>query len=137
MHPSQSHLAELPTFPTFDSPVWIFFTKSPAFGSPISIFLTNFPTFQMFVGGVYSAREQDSSVGGDAGYVCLGVVHMEEEVQDKVQVEVGREEQGEGETHGKGRSEEQRSNEKKSTAHHGWHGDGMTHACRHLSLGSS
>ena len=47
---------------------------------------------------MYSAREQDSSIGGDAGYVRLGVVHMEEEVQDRVQVEVGREEQGVGET---------------------------------------
>ena len=45
--------------------------------------------------GVYSAREQDSSVGG------IGVVHMEEEVEVRVQVEVGREEQGEG-AHGKG-----------------------------------
>ena len=58
------------------------------------------------VGGVYSAKGQDSSVGGDAGNNCLGVVHMEEEVQDRVQVEVRREEQGEGETHGKGQSEE-------------------------------
>ena len=33
---------------------------------------------------------------------------MEEEVQDRVQVEVGREEQGIGETHGKEQSEEQR-----------------------------
>ena len=39
------------------------------------------------MGGVNSAREQDSSSGGDAGYVCLGVVHMEEEVQVRVQVE--------------------------------------------------
>ena len=61
----------------------------------------------LLVGGVYSAREQDSSVGGGAGVTCLGVVHMEEGVQDRVQVEVGREEQGEGETHGKGQSEEQ------------------------------
>ena len=53
------------------------------------------------MGGVYSAREQDVSVGGDAGYVCLGVVHMEEEVQVRAQVEVGREDQGEGETHRK------------------------------------
>ena len=79
-----------------------------------------------------SAREQDASVGGDAGYDCLGVVHMEEEVQVRVQVEVGREEQGEGETHGKEQSKDQRSNETQSTAHHGWQGDGMTHACRHL-----
>ena len=41
---------------------------------------------------------------------CHGVVHMEEEVQDRVQVEVGREEQGIGETHGKEQSEEQREN---------------------------
>ena len=57
------------------------------------------------VRGVNSAREQDSSVGGDAGYVCLGAVHMEEEVQDRVHVEVGREEQGIGKTHGKEQSE--------------------------------
>ena len=59
------------------------------------------------VGGVNSAREQDSSVGGDAGYDCLGAVHMEEGVQDRVQVEVGREEQGEGEPHGESQNEEQ------------------------------
>ena len=34
-------------------------------------------------------------------------VHMEEEVQDRVRVAVGREEQGEGQTHGRGQSEEQ------------------------------
>ena len=44
------------------------------------------------MGGVNPTKEQDSSVGGGAGYVCLGAVHMEEEVQDRVQVEVGREE---------------------------------------------
>ena len=59
------------------------------------------------MGGVYSAREQDSSVGGGTGKNCLGVVHIQEEVQDRVQVEMGREEQGEGETHGEGQSEEQ------------------------------
>ena len=42
------------------------------------------------VGGVNSAREQDSSTGGGAGTVCLGVAHMEEEVQDRVQVEIGK-----------------------------------------------
>ena len=62
------------------------------------------------MGGVYSAREQDSSIGGGAGNVCLGVVQMEEEVQDRIQVEVEREEQGEGETHGKEQREEQREN---------------------------
>ena len=51
--------------------------------------------------GVSSAREQGSSIGGGASNVCLGVVHMEEKVQVRVQVEVGREEQSEGETHGK------------------------------------
>ena len=38
---------------------------------------------------------------------------MEEEVQDGVQVEMGREEQGEGETHGKGQSEEANNVEQK------------------------
>ena len=37
---------------------------------------------------------------------------MKEEDQDRVQVEVGREEQGEGETHGKEQSEEQRNDER-------------------------
>ena len=78
-----------------------------------------------------SAREQDSSIGGGASNVCLGVVHMEEEVQDRVQVEVGREEQGEGATHGKEQSEEQRSDEKQSTAHHGWYEDGVTRASQY------
>ena len=57
---------------------------------------------------------------------ALAFVHTEEEVQVRVQVEVGREEQGVGETHGKEQSEERRSNEKQSTAHHGWHEDDMT-----------
>ena len=57
---------------------------------------------------------------------CLGVVHMEGGVQVRVQV-------GGGETHGKEQSEEQRSNEKQSTAHHGWHEYEVRRACRHLS----
>ena len=57
---------------------------------------------------------------------------MEEEVQDRVPVEVGSEEQGEGGTHGKEQSEEQGSDEKQSTAHHGWHEDEVTRACRHV-----
>ena len=61
--------------------------------------------------GVNSAQRQDTSCGEGAGYVCPGVVHMEEEVPDRVQVEVGREEQGIGETHGKEQSEEQRVKE--------------------------
>ena len=60
------------------------------------------------MGGVKSAKGHDSSIGGGASNVCLGVVHMEEEVQE---VDVGREEQSEGETHGKEQSEEQRSKE--------------------------
>ena len=84
------------------------------------------------VGLVYSAREQDSSVREDARFDCLGVLHMEEGVQDRVQVEVGREELGEGETHGESQNEETTRN-KRSTAHHGWHGDGVTCACSHLS----
>ena len=57
-------------------------------------------------------------------------------VQDTVQEVVGREEVGEGETHGKGQIEEATKN-KRSTAHHGWYGDEVTRACRHLSHGSS
>ena len=64
------------------------------------------------MGGVNCANGQDFSVGGGAGNVCLGVVHMEEEVQDRVPVEVGREDQGEGETHGKEQGEEQRENKR-------------------------
>ena len=56
---------------------------------------------------VNSAQGQDSSVGGVPVVNCLDVVHMEEEVQDRVQVEVEREEQGIGETHGKEQGEEQ------------------------------
>ena len=85
------------------------------------------------VGGVNSARKQDSSVGGGAGVICLGAVHMEEGVQVRVQVEVGREEAGEGETHGESQNEDATRN-KRSTAHHGWHEYGVTRACRHLSL---
>ena len=65
------------------------------------------------------SREQDSSVGGETGNNWLGVVHMEGGVQVRVQVEVGRKEQGEGETHGKGQSEETTRNNR-STAHQGW-----------------
>ena len=65
---------------------------------------------RLFVCVVQSAKGQDSTVGGGAVVDCLGVVHMEEEVQDKVQVEVRREEQGVGETHGKEQGEEQREN---------------------------
>ena len=84
------------------------------------------------MGGVYSARVQDSSVGGGAGVICLGVVHKEEGVQVRVQVEVGREEVGEGETHGESQNEEATKN-KRSTAHHGWHENGVMRARRHLS----
>ena len=58
--------------------------------------------------GVNSARGPTSLVGGVPVVNCLGVVHMEEKVQDRVQVEVGREEQGTGETHGQEQGEEQR-----------------------------
>ena len=56
---------------------------------------------------------------------------MEEEVQVRVQVEVGREEQGVGETHGKERKEKQ------STAHHGWHEDDMSARYTDTFSGSS
>ena len=88
------------------------------------------------MGRVYSAREQDSSVGRGAGNDCLGVGHMEGGVRDRVQVEVGREEQGERETHGENQNEETTKN-KRSTEDHGWHEYGVMRECRHLSLGSS
>ena len=66
--------------------------------------------------------------------ICLGVIHMEEKVQDRVQVEVGREEQGEEETHGKGTK---RGTEKEQTINQTLImndlGDDMTRSCRHLS----
>ena len=69
-------------------------------------------TWPEVVGGVNSAREQDSSVGGGTRNNCLGVVHMEEGVQVRVQVEVGREEQSDGETHGKSQNEETTRNKR-------------------------
>ena len=51
--------------------------------------------------GVFSAKGPDSSVGGVPVGNCPDVAHMEEEAQVNVQVEVEREEQGIGETHGK------------------------------------
>ena len=50
---------------------------------------------------------------------CLGVDHMEEGVQDRVQVGVGREEHGVGETHGEEQGEEQRENERSINRTHG------------------
>ena len=47
---------------------------------------------------------------------CLDLGHMEEEVQVRVQVEVKREEQGIGGTHGKEQGEEQRELTIKRTA---------------------
>ena len=64
--------------------------------------------------------------------IALAFVHMEEGVQVRVHVEVGREEIGEGETHGESQNEEATRN-KRSTAHHGWHEYEVTRACRHLS----
>ena len=60
---------------------------------------------------------QDSSVGGGAGVNCLGVVHMEG-VQVRVQVEAGREENGERKKHGERQNEEATRNGR-SNAHHG------------------
>ena len=77
------------------------------------------------MGGVNSARGQYSS-----GVICLGVVQMGG-VQVRVQVEVGREEVSEGETHGESQNEEARN--KRSTVHHGWHEYGKMRVCRHLS----
>ena len=57
------------------------------------------------VRGVFSAKGPDSSVGGVPVVNCPDVDHMEE-------VEVEREEQGTGETHGKEQGEEQRVKER-------------------------
>ena len=70
------------------------------------------------VGGVLSARGQDSSVGGVAVVIYLGVV---EGVQVRVQVEVGREEQSERRDTRRERQSEETTRNKRSTAHHGWH----------------
>ena len=60
------------------------------------------------VRGVNSVKVPDSSIGGVPMVNCLGVDHMEEEVQVKFQMEVEREEQKVRETQGKEQSEEQR-----------------------------
>ena len=65
--------------------------------------------------GVFSAKGPDSSVGGVPVVNCPDVDHMEEEVQVSVPVEVEREEQGIGETHGKEQGEEQREQIKRTT----------------------
>ena len=59
--------------------------------------------------GVFSAKEQDSSVGGVPVADCPGDGHMEEEVQLRVQVE--EEEEEIGETHGREQGEERRVKE--------------------------
>ena len=84
------------------------------------------------MGGWYIARVQYSSLGEGAAGVSLGAVHMEEGVQVRVQVECGREEVNDGEKHGERQNEEATKN-RRSNAHHGWHEDGMSGACRHLS----
>ena len=76
------------------------------------------------VGGVFSARGKDSSVGGVAVVICLGVVHMEEGVQVRVQVEVGREEVGDSE----GNTEKDRTRTQ-ATVNHPLTMDGMNMQC--------
>ena len=71
------------------------------------------------------------------GISALGVVHMEEEVQGRAQVEVGREEQGEGETHGKRTKRGTDATNKRSTAHQGRHEDDMSARCTDTFSGSS
>ena len=76
-----------------------------------------------FVGGVYTVREQYSSLGEGAAGVSLGAVHMEG-VPVRVQVGCGREEVGDREKHGERQNED--TSNKQSTAHHGWHEDCMS-----------
>ena len=58
------------------------------------------------MGGVYFAKGQYSSLCESAVVHSLGVVHMEEGVQVRVQAEVGREEVGDRETHGESQNED-------------------------------
>ena len=69
---------------------------------------------------VNSAKWPNSSVGRVPVVNFLGAVHMEEEVQDRVQVEVERKEQGIRETRGKEQGDNRESKNKRSTAQHGW-----------------
>ena len=70
--------------------------------------------------GVNSAKGQDSSVGGGAVLIALALSTWKQRFRTgRVQVEVGREEQGVGETHGKEQGEEQREN-KRSTSRTTW-----------------
>ena len=73
--------------------------------APVAVDTLGVASSFVIVRRVNSAREPDSSFGGVPVVNCLGVVHMEEEVEDRVQVEVEREEQGVGETHGKEQGE--------------------------------
>ena len=66
---------------------------------------------------------QYSSFGEGAAGVSLGAVHMEERVQVRVQVEVGKEEVGDREKHEERQNED--TSNRQSTAHHGCH-DGMS-----------
>ena len=63
----------------------------------------------LHVGGMSSATEQDSSIG----------LSTLEKVQDRVQLEMGREEQREGETRGKSQNEEA-SNEEQTLNRSSW-----------------
>ena len=67
------------------------------------------------------------------GMISLALSTIQEGVQVRVQVEVGREEQGAGETHGESQNEETTRN-KRSTAHHGWHEYGVMRAARTHSV---
>ena len=66
------------------------------------------------VRGVFSAKGPDSSCGGVPVVNCPDDVHMEEEVQLRVQVE----EEEKGETHGEEQGKEQRVKER-TTAQRG------------------
>ena len=61
--------------------------------------------------GAISAKGPDSSVGGVPVGYCPDDVHMEDEVQVKVQVERI------GETHGEEQGEQQRENNQSSRTH--------------------
>ena len=75
-------------------------------------------------GRMVFARVQYYSFGEVAAGVSLGAVHMKDGAQVRVQVECGREEAEDGEKHGERQNED--TGNRQSTAHHGWHEDGMS-----------
>ena len=71
-----------------------------------------------------------SALRGGAAVISLDAVDIGDAVLGRVQVECGREEVNDGEKQEKDKHEE--TDNERSNTHHGWHGDGMTRAYRHV-----